>query len=99
MHWVFTKLNHKQSGRKVSLFNLYVPVLHAEKKECWNSLEFFLQLHNRENIIVAGDLNVTLAANEKKGGNPVRDPSREWVEDFISDWDLLDIKPVNGMFT
>ena len=34
VHWVFTKLNHKQSGRKVSLFNIYVPVLHAEKKEC-----------------------------------------------------------------
>ena len=32
MHWIFTKLNHKHSGRKVSLFNLYVPVLHAEKK-------------------------------------------------------------------
>ena len=32
MHWVFTKLTHKISGRTVSLFNLYVPVLHAEKK-------------------------------------------------------------------
>ena len=26
LHWVFTKLIHKLSGRTVSIFNLYVPV-------------------------------------------------------------------------
>ena len=62
-------------------------------------LESFLNLHHLENIIVAGDLNVTLAANEKKGGTLVRDPSREWVEDIILGWDLIDIKPVKGKFT
>ena len=34
LHWVFTKLIHKVSGHTVSLFNLYVPVLHLEKKDC-----------------------------------------------------------------
>ena len=62
-------------------------------------LESFLNLHQLENIIVAGDLNVTLATNEKKGGTLVRDPSREWVEDIILGWDLIDIKPVKGKFT
>ena len=33
LHWVFTKLIHKVSGHNVSLFNLYVPVLHSEKKK------------------------------------------------------------------
>ena len=70
-----------------------------KKKNCWNTLESFLNLHQLENIIVAGDLNVTLATNEKKGGTPVRDPSREWVEDLILGWDLIDIKPVKGTFT
>ena len=32
LHWVFTKLIHKASGNSVSLFNLYAPVLQAEKK-------------------------------------------------------------------
>ena len=67
MHWVFTKITHKIYGRTVSLFNLYVPVLHAEKIDCWNSLESYLNLKQPENIIVAGDLNITLDANEKKG--------------------------------
>ena len=62
-------------------------------------LESFLNLHHLENIIVAGDLNVTLATNEKKGGALVRDPSREWVEDIMLGWDLIDIKPVKGKFT
>ena len=99
LHWVFTKLIHKPSGRMVSLFNLYVPVLVLEKKDCWSLLESFLNMQRLENIIVAGDLNVTLAANEKKWGTPVRDPSREWVEDIILGWDLLDIKPAKGKFS
>ena len=62
-------------------------------------LESYLNLQQLENIIVAGDLNVTLAPNEKKGGSRVRDPSREWIKDIILGWDLIDIKPVKGKFT
>lgn len=42
---------------------------------------------------------MTLVAGEKKGGCPVRDQAREWVEDIILGWDLLDIKPSSGKFT
>ena len=51
-------------------------------------------MHNLENIILAGDLNLTLDVSEKKGGSIVRDPKRECVEDIILDWDLEDIKPL-----
>ena len=64
-HWLFTKLLHKDSGHHVSLFNVYVPVSLAEKRICWDSLKSFLSMHIPENIIIAGDLNVTLAAEEK----------------------------------
>ena len=46
-----------------------------------------------------GDLNVTLALAEEKGGSIVRDPAREWVEDVMLDWDLIDIPPNRGKFT
>jgi len=98
-HWLFTKFNHIESGTQVSLFNLYVPILYSEKKSCWDTLVNFLNMHNPRNIILAGDLNVTLATEEKKGGSLVRDQAREWVEDIILSWDLLDIKPLIGMFT
>jgi exonuclease III len=98
-HWLYTKLLHKGSGHLVSLFNLYVPALINEKKDCWDSLALFLNQRNTVNLIVAGDLNVTLSQAEKKGGSIVRDPAREWVEDLISDWELEDITPTNGKFT
>jgi hypothetical protein len=36
---------------------------------------------------------------EEKGGTPIRDPTREWVEDTMLDWGLEDIKPNKGNFT
>ena len=66
-HWVFTKLIHKFTGRTISLFNLYVLVSILEKKDCWNMLESYLNSQQLENIIVAGELNVTLAPMRKKG--------------------------------
>jgi exonuclease III len=66
-HWIYTSLLHKETNRLVSLFNLYVPVLLEEKRNCWDTLKDFLLLKDLDNIIIGGDLNVTLALNEKKG--------------------------------
>jgi exonuclease III len=99
MHWIHTKLLHKDSGYLVSLFNIYVPQHIEEKKHCWETLKDFLQQNELDNIILGGDLNVTLAQEEKRGGTIVRDPAREWVEDLISAWDLVDIKPAKGLYT
>jgi exonuclease III len=99
MHWIYTQLLHKESGHTVSLFNIYVPQHIEEKKNCWKTLLDFLTSNDLENIILGGDLNVTLAQEEKRGGSIVRDPAREWVEDLISAWDLMDIKPLKGLYT
>ena len=93
------KLLHHKSRHQVSLFNIYALVLLWEKKDCWESLNSFLSTNPHENLVLAGDMNVTLALSEKKGGSPVRDPAREWVEDIMLDWDLEDIKPSKGKFT
>eukprot|EP00253_Pinus_taeda_P009752 PITA_09752 len=52
-----------------------------------------------ENTIIARDLNLILHSSEKRGGNIVRDPAREWVEDILQDWDMLDIKPSSGKYS
>lgn len=83
----------------VSIFNIYAPVMILEKKKCWDSLSFLENNIGLENTILVGDLNLTLSAQEKRGRNLVRDPSREWVEDLIQEWDLLDIKPSKGLYT
>ena len=78
---------------------MYVPVSLTEKKDCWDSVNLFLNQHNTDNVVVVGDLNVTLALAERKGGSLVRDPAREWVEDLMMDWELEDIPPDKGKFT
>ena len=98
-HWIFTNFLHLDSGQQVSLFNIYVPNLFPEKRSCWETLDTFLNQNSPRNIIIAGDLNVTLSSAEKKGGSVVRDQAREWVEDIILHWDFMDIKPPSGKFT
>ena len=56
-------------------------------------------LHSPANIIIAGDLNLTLAPCEKKGGVRGKDFMHDVVENMIHDWDLVDIKPKVGQFT
>ena len=52
-----------------------------------------------ENIILAGDLKITLAPNEKKGGLHGKDHMQDTVEELIQVWDLNDLKPKLGRFT
>ena len=61
-HWSFTKLKHIESKLIFALFNVYVPVLYSEKKECWKTLNEFLELHSPNNIIIGGDLNLVMNA-------------------------------------
>jgi hypothetical protein len=98
-HWLFLKLQHLVTKEIISLFNVYIPVNAGEKKACRDSVRNLADLVNLENFIIAGDLNLTLISTEKRGGNIVRDPTREWAKDLMKDWDLLDIKPSTGKFT
>ena len=51
---------------QVILFNIYAPVLLSKKKYCWESLNYFLSANLHENLVLSGDMNVTLALSEKK---------------------------------
>ena len=98
-HWIFTELYHCSSKSTFSLFNLYVPVNNLEKKECWLSLSDFLVSKSPTNIIIASDLNITLAPNEKKGGIHGKDHLQDTIEELIQFWELIDLKPKTRCFT
>jgi exonuclease III len=38
-HWIQTTLLHRQSGKTLTLINVYMPALYQEKVECWSSLQ------------------------------------------------------------
>lgn len=98
-HWIFTELRHTSSNRTLSLFNLYVPIHDAEKRECWNSLSDFLELHNPKNIVIGRDLNIIMDPKDKRGGSYSTDPMLYIVENLMIQWDLVDFKPVKGEYT
>ena len=65
-HWIFTELCHTSSNISLVLFNLYVPINFLEKKECWNSLAYFIATYAPFNAIAADDLNIIMDPKEKK---------------------------------
>jgi len=67
-HWIFTELRHSVSNLSLTLFNLYVPVQYEEKRECWRTLLDYIAQINPSNLVIGGDLNITLDPKEKKGG-------------------------------
>lgn len=97
-HWLLLKMQNLDTKETFSLFNIYSPVNIREKKDYWDTIRRQAELTNLENII-AGYLNLTLHSTEKREGSVVRDPTREWAEDLLQDWDLLDIKPSSSKFS
>ena len=79
-HWIFSELFHNNRKITFALFNLYVLVNYEEKKYCWQLIFDFLELHSPANIFIAGDLNLTLAPIEKKGGAHGKDFMQDAVE-------------------
>ena len=78
---------------------MYGPTLNAQKERFWNSLEEQCVDKLLLPYFIAGDFNVTISADEHRGGTKVRDPFGERLEDLISQWNLADIKPKNGVYT
>ena len=99
IHWILTKLMHKETNVQLSLFNIYVPIIFAEKKYCWNCLREVRSNTTLEYIILAGDLNIILNQAEKIRGSKVRDPIRELVDDLILEWELSNVIPFKVKFT
>eukprot|EP00253_Pinus_taeda_P017122 PITA_17122 len=98
-HWIFTVLRHTISNLTLALFNLYVPVHYEEKRECWRSLSDYIAQISPTNLVIGGDLNITLDPKEKKGGIQSRDPFIDTVGNLILRWDLVDFKPMKGKYT
>ena len=83
----------------MNLFNIYALVFLRDKKFSWESIRKLGNEIQMDNVILVGDMNITLSQEDKQGGSIVRDLAREWVEELIQDWDMLDVKPPKGKYT
>jgi exonuclease III len=82
-HWSLTEQKHTASKLTIALFNLYVPNLNSKKKDCWKTLNEFLEQNSPNNIIIVGDLNLVMNGKEKRGGRTNKDQMIYVVEDMI----------------
>eukprot|EP00253_Pinus_taeda_P024538 PITA_24538 len=97
--WIQTTLESRTGGQSVTVYNVYAPNQYREKEICWDTLTASIEMDRNTNLIVAGDFNLVLHANEKRGGNFTSDPFRSRLEAIIQDHALVDIRPKNRRYT
>lgn len=91
-----TILIYQETNVQVSLFNMCVPSLYKEKKYYWDSLETLKHSYSLQNLILVGNLNLILSHYEKRGGSLSSEPFWDSLENLITEWDLIDLKPKKG---
>lgn len=94
-NWIRTKLDSKTEDKSLIIYNVYVPNHYREKELCWNELKESIESELTTNIIIAGDFNLILHANEKRGGNFIHDPFRNQLEAIMQENEMVDIIPKN----
>ena len=82
-HWVKIELKTKITNREIILYNVYSPNHYKDKETCWKSLKETILAEKEDNLILEGDPNLFLKAEEKRGDLFHPDPSQDTLEKFI----------------
>eukprot|EP00253_Pinus_taeda_P018715 PITA_18715 len=98
-NWIRTNLNSKDENCELIIYNVYIPNHYREKELCWKELKESIDSEQTSNIIIAGDFNLILHANEKRGGNFMHDPFRSQLEEIMQEHEMVDIIPKNRKYT
>eukprot|EP00253_Pinus_taeda_P024611 PITA_24611 len=98
-NWIRTNLNSKEENCDLIIYNVYIPNHYREKEQCWKELKENIDNEQTSNIILAGDFNLILHANEKRGGNFMHDPFRSPLEGIMLQHEMVDIIPKNQKYT
>lgn len=65
-HWIKVILESQEKQKQIVIYNIYTPNHFRDKEQCWDTLQEDIQAEDNRNIILGGDLNLILHANEKK---------------------------------
>eukprot|EP00253_Pinus_taeda_P004132 PITA_04132 len=92
-------LENKEDKQTIIIYNIYVPNHYRDKDCCWRDLKSNIDEEGSSNIILGGDLNLILHANEKRGGSFISDSYRIHLENIMQEYELMDIVPKNRRYT
>eukprot|EP00253_Pinus_taeda_P034390 PITA_34390 len=98
-NWIRTALDSRTGNHTVIIYNVYVPNHYREKEICWDDLKTSIDGELNSNIIVAGDFNLVLHANKKRGGCFTPNPFRGRLEAITQEHELVDVVPKNRRYT
>ena len=70
-NWLFFELEDKESKVALWIENIYGPTTQASKDAFWNALEDQSSGKKHLLCIIFGDFNVTISAEERRGGSKV----------------------------
>lgn len=98
-NWIKTVLRNNISKQQIVISNVYVLNHYSDKEICWEALSKNIMEEDNSNIILGGDFNLILHANEKRGGSFMPDPFRNQMENIMQTGDLINITPKNRKYT
>ena len=84
---------------KICITNVYAPHTVRERLACLNQLENFLRPLDFKLKILAGDFNMILNLDEKRGGIRRLDLGSQAFQSMIDNLNLIDIPTKNGIHT
>jgi endonuclease/exonuclease/phosphatase family metal-dependent hydrolase len=93
LNWIMVTLSMNTTCMILTIINVYMPSNYGEKTQCWGSLLDLAKENPPQNLIIAGDFNITRRNKEKRWESVVRDQFREKMADLISYLDLFDVPP------
>ena len=69
-------LENNEDQQNLVIYNIYAPNHLRDKECCWEEIKVSMNAEENTNVILGGDLNLVLHANEKRGGIFSPDPFR-----------------------
>ncbi|XP_057868067.2 uncharacterized protein LOC131075253 [Cryptomeria japonica] len=88
-----------ESGETILVSNVYAPIDIRGKSQLWAHIRYVRSCAPFLPWILAGDFNVVLSLEEKRGGLPRLGPASDMFRTNVDSLALMDVKPSNGIFT
>jgi hypothetical protein len=85
-----------EGNKSITLFNFYGP--YTDRKSFWDVVVASGMLASK-NLVLAGDLNFTVAANEVWGTKARLDPLAKYFQEIFKNYGLVDIVPLQHVPT